>query len=113
MTINAPQAAARIREALEPYDRALVAVRTATTDEFPELLRVLRDAAERLSMVCEPGHLRALLAERDELAKDAAAMREALEQIAEVFPSGWHKDDSTYVANSFIHQARAALTLKD
>lgn len=36
-------------------------------------------------------------------------MQQALTEIAEVVPNGWHKDDGSHVAVSFIKTARAAL----
>jgi len=97
MTINAPQAAARIREALEAGPTGLAWIVTSAADIFPEGGNYLiascggksglyrnYAANSRYIAACSPDALRAILDRMDELAKDAATLREALTEARKV-----------------------------
>jgi hypothetical protein len=107
---TAQEAAARIREALEAYDAA-----TTGRDEA--------HAMGALMNASDPESLRALLAERDELAKDAARYRWLRAQvqsgpltIAKSDPwelQPWSGDDPDERIDREMEKHRTALTNKD
>lgn len=130
--MDAHQAAARIREALEAgptpgpwlyrgksnsfhkpppegtqyvYGDFILTVGSDYDDEKPETQANIDYIA-----ACSPDSLRALLAERDELAKDAANALAALDSF--IAQPDKHFESGT-ADFSGVHLARAALTKKD